>query len=49
MSSFLPMADWHDFYQDAKEIIPDEPRGEMGSMHGFVDADHASNWVTRRS
>jgi hypothetical protein len=50
MSSFLPMADWHEFYRDAKEIIPDdapEPRGVVVSMHGFVDVVHASNRVTR--
>lgn len=49
---FPPQADWHDFYREAKEQIPDDappPRGRMVSMHCFVDADHASNKVTRRS
>lgn len=51
-TNFPPTADWHDFYRDAAEIIPDDappPRGRMVSMHCFVDADHASNRVTRRS
>ena len=49
---FLPDSDWHDFYRDAKEQMPDDspkPRGRMVSMHCFVDADHASNRATRRS
>ena len=44
--------DWYDFYRDAKEPIPPdmpEPRGHSVSTHCFVDADHASNKVTRRS
>ena len=51
-NQFSPVADWHDFYRDAKEQIPDDSppsRGRMVSMHCFVDADHASNRVTRRS
>ena len=51
-NQFPPKADWHDFYREAKEQIPDDappPRGRMVSMHCFVDADHASNKVTRRS
>jgi hypothetical protein len=51
-NNFPPPADWQDFYRDAAEIIPDDappPRGRMVSMHCFVDADHASNRVTRRS
>ena len=44
--------DWQDFYKDAKEAIPDgapQPRGHSVTTHCFVDADHASNKVTRRS
>ena len=44
--------DWYDFYRDAKESIPGdmpEPRGNPVTTHCFVDADHASNKVTRRS
>jgi hypothetical protein len=51
-NQFSPVSYWHDFYRDAKEQIPDDsplPRGKMVSMHCFVDADHASNRVTRRS
>ena len=51
-SQFPAKADWHDFYRDAKEQIPEDappPRGRMVSMHCFVDADHASNKVTRKS
>lgn len=51
-SQFPPQADWHDFYRDAEEQIPDDapkPRGKMVSMHCFVDADHASNKMTRKS
>jgi hypothetical protein len=51
-SQFPPVADWHDFYRDAEEQIPDDaptPRGRVVSMHCFVDADHASNKVTRKS
>jgi hypothetical protein len=51
-SKFPAMADWHDFYRDAEEPIPDDapvPRGRSVSIHCFVDADHASNRVTRRS
>ena len=43
---------WEDFYKDAKEAIPKdapEPRGNPVTTHCFVDADHASNRVTRRS
>jgi hypothetical protein len=41
-----------DFYKDAKEPIPSnapEPRGNAVQMNVFVDADHASNRVNRRS
>ena len=44
--------DWQDFYKDAKEAIPrdaPEPRGNSVTTHCFVDANHASNKVTRRS
>ena len=44
--------DWYDFYRDAKEQVPIDmppPRGHAVSSHCFVDADHASNTVTRRS
>jgi hypothetical protein len=49
---FPAKADWHDFYRDAREAIPDDApvsRGNPVSIHCFVDADHASNRVTRRS
>jgi len=44
--------DWHDFYPDASEAIPDnlpEARGKEISITCFVDASHASNLKTRRS
>ena len=44
--------DWEDFYQDAKEKIPDDmsqPRGKPMFTHCFEDAYHASDKVTRRS
>ena len=44
--------EWYDFYRDAKEQVPIDmppPRGCAVSTHCFVDADHASNTVTRRS
>ena len=43
---------WYDFYRDAKEQVPTDmppPRRHAVSTHCFVDADHASNTVTRRS
>ena len=43
--------DWVDFYIDAEESIPPdipEPRGNVMSMHYFVDANHAAEKVTRR-
>jgi len=49
--SFL-IADWSEFYRDAKEPIPSnapEPRGNRVIISCFVDADHAGNLVTRRS
>ena len=44
--------EWYDFYCDAREQAPNDmppPRGHALSSHCFVDADHASNTVTRRS
>jgi len=44
--------DWKDFYGDVKEILPPNrpmPLGNPVHMSCFVDADHASNVVTRRS
>ena len=44
--------EWYDFYCDAREQVPNDmppPRGHAVSTHCFVDADHASNTVTRRS
>ena len=44
--------EWYDFYRDAKEQVPIDmppPRRCAVSTHCFVDADHASNTVTRRS
>ena len=44
--------EWYDFYRDAKEQVPNNmppPHGRAVSSHCFVDADHTSNTVTRRS
>ena len=44
--------EWYDFYRDAREQVSNDmslPRGHAVSTHCFVDADHASNTVTRRS
>lgn len=44
--------DWTDFYCDASEEISidmPEPWGSEVSIHCFVDANHASDKVTRRS
>ena len=44
--------EWYDFYHDAKQQLPIDmppPRGHAVSSHCFVDADHASNTMTRRS
>ena len=44
--------EWEDFYKDAKEAIPldaPQPRGKSMTTHCFVDANHASDKVTRRS
>ena len=43
---------WYDFYHYAKEQVPTDmppPRRCAVSTHCFVDVDHASNTVTRRS
>ena len=43
---------WYDFYRDAKEPVLGDmpaPRGQMVSMHCFVDLDHAATTVTRCS
>ena len=45
-------SDWTDFYPDAKEELPPDmpkPRGKYVTITCFVDADHASNRLTRRS
>lgn len=47
-----PDRDWHDFYPDAEEQVPDnvpEPLGNSVEMIAFVDSDHAGDLVTRRS
>ena len=44
--------DWHDFYRDAREAIPEKmppPRGNLMSTHCFVDANHAGDKLTRQS
>ena len=44
--------DWEEFYMGAEEPMPNhvpEPQGGEISLHCFVDADHASDKVTRRS
>ena len=44
--------DWDDLYPDAKEQLPPNmptPHGKHVEITAFVDADHASNRVTRRS
>ena len=44
--------DWEDFYKGAEVAIPNnvpEARGRAIGLHYFVDADHASEKVTRRS
>ena len=43
---------WADFYKGAREAIPPnmpEPCGKEVEIHGFVDANHAGDRVTRRS
>ena len=44
--------DWEDFYRDSKEAINDDipkPIGKIMTAHCFVDANHATDKVTRRS
>jgi hypothetical protein len=44
--------DWTDFYRDAKDEIPPNaptPRGNAIQINCFVDADHVSYCITRRS
>jgi len=51
-SMFNLNADWMEFYGDVTEEDPPgmpEPLGKAVSQHTFVDSDHASNVVTRRS
>ena len=51
-SSFNINAAWEEFYGDLEEEDPPrmpEPLGNPVSTTAFVDADHASNVVTRRS
>jgi hypothetical protein len=48
----FPIADWTEFYRDAKEEIPPnapEPRGKEVHMYCFCDADHAGDRLTRCS
>ena len=45
-------SNWTDFYPDAKEELPPnmpKPRRKYVTITCFVDADHASNRLTRRS
>jgi hypothetical protein len=51
LASF-PVANWTEFYRDAKEEIPlnaPEPLGKEVNMYCFCDADHAGDRLTRRS
>lgn len=51
LSSF-PVADWTEFYRDAKEEIPinaPEPLGKEVHMYCCCNADHAGDHLTRRS
>ncbi len=51
-NSALGREHWKDFYPDAEEPIPPKmpkPRGLRVKISCYVDADHASNKVTRRS
>ena len=44
--------DWEEFHMGAEEPMPNHiPKHEVGeiSLHCFVDADHASDKMTRRS
>jgi Reverse transcriptase (RNA-dependent DNA polymerase) len=45
-------ADWTDFYRHSKQLIPDDaptPLGQPVRVHCFVDSNHASDKVTRKS
>ena len=47
-----PTPEWTGFYADAKEFLPPdmpEPLGKPVQVTGFLDSDHASDQVTRRS
>lgn len=47
-----PRPDWSSFYPQLEEELPPrmpEPLGNPVTLHGFVDANHAGNVVTRRS
>ena len=51
LSSFME-CDWKNSYPTAKEAIPinaPDPRGKDVDIRMFVDSDHASDTVTRRS
>jgi deoxycytidine triphosphate deaminase len=44
--------DWKPFYDDVKEVIPENaltPRGKDIDLHLYVDADHAGDKITRQS
>ena len=44
--------EWKDFYRDAEELIPydsPKPRGKVMTTYFFVDSNHASDKVERRS
>jgi hypothetical protein len=48
----FPVADWTEFYRDAREEIPlnaPEPLGKEVNMYYFCDADHAGDHLMRRS
>jgi len=48
----FPTHDWTEFYGTIKESLPTNapaPKGNSIQMNIFVDADHASNKITRRS
>jgi hypothetical protein len=46
-----PTADWHEFYPDAFEPLPEHfpsPRGQPVQINMFCDAAHATDLITRR-
>ena len=50
--SSLTLPDWSSFYGNAKEVIPENmpcPKGREMALICYVDADHATDKVTRRS